>query len=138
MTAAAHGRRRALAALALSLLSALFFTQTYLLNRAIASDGGHWAWTASLRYLITLPLLLALMPWQGGTAPVLRAIRAHPWAWLRCGAIGFVAFYLALSYAADRGPSWLIAGSFQFTVVAGMLCAPFLYRDARRRIHRAH
>ena len=126
MTATAHGRRRALAALGLSLLSALFFTQTYLLNRAMASDGGHWAWTASLRYLITLPLLLALMPWQGGTAPVLRAIRAHPWAWLRCGAIGFVAFYLTLSFAADRGPSWLVAGSFQFTVVAGMLCAPFL------------
>ncbi len=137
MTATAHARRRALAALALSLASSLFFTQTYLLNRAIASDGGHWAWTASLRYLITLPLLLALMPWQGGTAPVLRAIRAHPWAWLRCGAIGFVAFYLALSYAADRGPSWLVAGGFQFTVVAGMLCAPFLYRDARRRVPRA-
>jgi drug/metabolite transporter (DMT)-like permease len=132
-----HGRRRALAALALSLLSALFFTQTYLLNRAIASDGGHWAWTASLRYLITLPMLLALMPWQGGAAPALRAIRAHPWAWLRCGAIGFVLFYLMLSYAADRGPSWLVAGGFQFTVVAGMLCAPFLYRDARRRVPRA-
>ena len=132
-----HGRRRALAALALSLLSALFFTQTYLLNRAIANDGGHWAWTASLRYLITLPLLLALMPWQGGAAPVLRAIRAHPWAWLRCGAIGFVLFYLMLSYAADRGPSWLVAGGFQFTVVTGMLCAPFLYSDARRRVPRA-
>jgi drug/metabolite transporter (DMT)-like permease len=137
MTTTAHGRRRPLAALGLSLLSALFFTQTYLLNRAMASDGGHWAWTAALRYLITLPLLLALMPWQGGTGPVLRAIRAHPWAWLRCGAIGFVAFYLTLSFAADRGPSWLVAGSFQFTVVAGMLCAPFLYRDARRRIPRA-
>jgi drug/metabolite transporter (DMT)-like permease len=137
MTAAAHGRRRALAALALSLLSALFFTQTYLLNRAIATEGGYWAWTASLRYLITLPMLLALMPWQGGTAPAMRAIRAHPRAWLRCAAIGFVLFYLTLSYAADHGPSWLVAGGFQFTVVAGMLCAPFLYRDARRRVPRA-
>src|SRR5690606_14254176 len=25
-------------------------------------------------------------------------------------------------------------GSFQFTVIAGMLCAPFLYRDARRKL----
>ncbi|WP_133480197.1 multidrug resistance efflux transporter family protein, partial [Cognatilysobacter segetis] len=31
----------------------------------------------------------------------------------------------------------LIAGTFQLTVVAGMLCAPLLYRDARRRIPRA-
>ena len=134
MTAAVQDRRRALAAIALALLSALFFTQTYVLNRAIASDGGHWAWTASLRYLITLPLLLPLMPWQGGSAPALRALRAHPGAWLGCAAIGFVAFYVLLSYAAGSGPSWLVAGSFQFTVVAGMLCAPLLYRDARRRI----
>src|SRR3546814_10274988 len=74
------------------------------------------------------------MPWQGGVAPVWRAIRAHPWAWLRCSAIGFVAFYVLLSYAAGSGPSWLVAGSFQFTVIAGMLLAPLIYRDARRRI----
>ena len=137
MNAIATDGRRALAAVAIALASALFFTLTYVLNRASANDGGHWAWTAALRYLITLPLLLPLMPWQGGTAPVWRAIRAHPWAWLRCGAIGFVAFYLLLAYAAGSGPSWLVAGSFQFTVIAGMLCAPLIYRDARRRVPRA-
>jgi len=128
-----HGRV-ALAAVGLALLSALFFTMTYVLNRASASGGGHWAWLACLRYLITLPLMLPLMRMQGGTAPVLRAIAAHPWAWLRCAGIGFVLFYVMLSYAAASGPSWLVAGSFQFTVIAGMLCAPLLYRDARRRI----
>ena len=134
MTAAPHDPRRALAAVAIALLSALFFTGTYVLNRAIANAGGHWAWTASLRYLITLPLLLPLMPWQGGLGPAWRALRAHPGAWLRCSAIGFVAFYLLLAFAASSGPSWLVAGSFQFTVIAGMLCAPLLYRDARRRL----
>jgi drug/metabolite transporter (DMT)-like permease len=134
MTHGAHDGRRALAAIGVALLSALFFTLTYVLNRASANEGGHWAWIASLRYLITLPLLLPLMPWQGGIAPVWRAMRAHPMAWLACSTIGFVAFYLFLSYAASSGPSWLIAGSFQFTVVAGMLCAPLLYRDARRKV----
>ena len=133
MTAAPE-RRRVLAAIVLALLSGVFFTQTYVLNRAMAADGGHWAWTASLRYLATLPLLWPLMRWQGGTAAPLRAIRANPAAWLRCAAIGFVLFYVLLSYAASSGPSWLVAGSFQFTVIAGMLCAPLLYRDARRRI----
>src|SRR5690606_38853796 len=132
----AHGRV-ALAAVGLALLSALLFTMTYVLNRASASGGGHWAWLACLRYLITLPLMLPLMRFQAGTGPVLRAIGAHPWAWLRCAAIGFVLFYVLLSFAASSGPSWLVAGSFQFTVIAGMLCAPLLYRDARRRIPRA-
>ena len=134
MTTAERQGRVALAAIGLALLSALFFTMTYVLNRASASEGGHWAWLASLRYLITLPLMLPLMRLQGGTAPVLRAIAAHPWAWLRCAGIGFVLFYVLLSYAASSGPAWLVAGSFQFTVIAGMLCAPLLYRDARRRI----
>ena len=137
MTASnAHGRV-ALAAVGVALLSALFFTMTYVLNRASASGGGHWAWLASLRYLITLPLMLPLMRFQGGMRPVLRSIGAHPWAWLRCAGIGFVLFYVLLSFAASSGPSWLVAGSFQFTVIAGMLCAPLLYRDARRRIPRA-
>ncbi|HST45276.1 MAG TPA: multidrug resistance efflux transporter family protein, partial [Luteimonas sp.] len=67
-------------------------------------------------------------------APVLAALRAHPWAWLRCSTVGFVVFYLLLTWAAASGPSWLVAGSFQFTVIAGMLCAPLLYRDARRHV----
>lgn len=134
---ASQHRRLALLAVALGLAAALFFTLTYVLNRAAANAGGHWAWTASLRYLITLPLLLPLVMWQGGAAPVWRAIRAHPLPWLAHSAIGFVLFYALLSFAAASGPSWLIAGSFQFTVIAGMLCAPLIYRDSRRRIPRA-
>ncbi len=127
----------ALWAVAIALLSALFFTCTYVFNRAVALEGGHWAWTASLRYLITLPLLLLVMPLQGGIAPVWRAMRAHPGPWLLWSGIGFVLFYLCLSFAAASGPSWLVAGTFQVTVIAGMLCAPLLYRDARARIPRA-
>src|SRR5690606_11973554 len=163
MTASGVQGRVALAAVGLALLSALFFTMTYVLNRASASGGGHWAWLACLRYLITLPLMLPLMLVKGGTRPVLQAIAAHPrtWlrslptlplmvqvmlvkvgsrpvlraiaaqprAWLRCAGVGFGLFYVMLSYAASSGPSWLVAGSFQFTVIAGMLCAPLLYRD---------
>ena len=129
--------RRALVAVALSLLSALFFTATYVLNRAAALEGGHWAWTAALRYLFVLPLLLPLMPWQGGVAPVWKAIRAAPGAWLLWSGIGFFLFYVLLCYAAASGPSWLVAGTFQVTALAGMLCAPLLYDDARARIPRA-
>lgn len=126
--------RQALWAVLIALASALFFTCTYVLNRAAANAGGHWAWTAALRYLFTLPMLLVAMPFLGGARPVWRAIRAHPGPWLLWSGVGFVLFYVCLSYAAASGPSWLIAGSFQLTVIAGMLCAPFLYRDARAKI----
>ncbi|MBS7457138.1 multidrug resistance efflux transporter family protein [Coralloluteibacterium stylophorae] len=124
----------------LGLLSALFFTATYVLNRAAAVDGGDWLWTAALRYLLTLPMLWAWMAWRGrgrpqlGAAPVVAALRARPGGWLLWSGIGFVLFYAGMSYAAASGPSWLVAGTFQVTVVAGMLCAPFLYRDARRHV----
>lgn len=123
-------------AVLLGVLSALFFTSSYVLNRAMAVDGGHWAWSASLRYVATLPMLAILLPLQGGLRPVLRAIRAHPLPWLIWSGIGFGVFYACLSYAAASGPSWLVAGSFQLTVIAGMLLSPFIYRDARRRIPR--
>ncbi|MBV2209128.1 MAG: multidrug resistance efflux transporter family protein [Thermomonas sp.] len=129
--------QKTLLAIALSLLSAALFTTTYVLNRAVALQGGHWAWTASLRYLFMLPLLLPLMPWQGGVAPVLRALRAAPLVWLGWSLCGFVLFYALLSFAASSGPGWLVAGSFQLMVVTGMLCAPLLYDDARARIPRA-
>ena len=124
--------RTALAAVGLALLSALFFTSTYVLNRAAAVQGGHWAWTASLRYLWTAPLMLPLM--RGRWRPLWAAMRAHPGAWLAWSGIGFVLFYVTLSWAASSGPAWLIAGTFQITVIAGMLCAPLLYDDARRRV----
>ena len=119
-------------AVLIALGSALFFTLTYVLNRATANEGGHWAWTAALRYFITLPLMIPLM--RGRWRSLWNAMRKHPKAWLSYSAFGFVVFYMLLAYAADSGPSWLVAGSFQFTVIAGMLCAPFLYRDARRKV----
>ena len=119
-------------AVLIALGSALFFTLTYVLNRATANEGGHWAWTAALRYFITLPLTIPLM--RGRWRSLWNAMREHPKAWLSYSALGFVVFYMLLAYAANSGPSWLVAGSFQFTVIAGMLCAPFLYRDARRKV----
>jgi len=130
-------RGLAIRAVALALLSALFFTATYVFNRAMADAGGHWAWSASLRYFLTLPMLALVLPWQGGFAPVWRALRAHPWIWLGWSGIGFTLFCVCLTWAAAFAPAWLVAGTFQLTVIAGMLLAPLLYRDARARLPRA-
>ena len=127
-------RRTAVIAVLIALASALFFTATYVLNRAIAGSGGHWAWTAALRYLLTLPMLALALPWRGGFAPVLRALRAHPLPWLAWSGIGFTLFCLCLTWAAAYAPAWLVAGTFQLTVIAGMLLGPLLYRDGRARL----
>jgi drug/metabolite transporter (DMT)-like permease len=125
---------RALAAIALGLAAALFFTATYVLNRAMANAGGHWAWSAALRYLLTLPLLALVMPWQGGFASVWRALRAHPGIWLLWSGIGFGLFCVCLTWGASYAPAWLVAGTFQLTVIAGMLLGPLLYRGQRARL----
>src|SRR5690606_2759704 len=51
--------------------------------------------------------------------------------------IGFTLFCVLLTWAADHAPAWLVAGTFQLTVIAGMLLAPLLYRDERARLPRA-
>ena len=129
-------RTTAMAAVAIALASALFFTSTYVLNRAMANAGGHWAWSAALRYLLTLPMLAIVLHFRGGFAPVGRALRAHPLIWLAWSGIGFAAFCVSLTWAAAFAPAWLVAGTFQVTVIAGMLLAPLLYRDQRARLPR--
>ncbi|BDU21067.1 multidrug resistance efflux transporter family protein [Dyella sp. GSA-30] len=127
-------RSNALAAIGLALCAALFFTMTYVLNRSLVAGGGHWAWAVILRYLITLPLLALVIPWQGGMGDLPKELKRHPRSWLLWSSIGFVLFGIPLTWAANSGPSWLVAGSFQTTVLAGPLLAPFIYRDERRRL----
>jgi drug/metabolite transporter (DMT)-like permease len=127
-------RSSSLAAVGLALCSALFFTLTYVLNRSLVAGGGHWAWAVILRYLITLPLLAMVLPFQGGLGELPRELRRHSRTWLTWSSVGFVLFGIPLTWAASSGPSWLIAGSFQTTVLAGPLLAPLIYRDERRTL----
>jgi drug/metabolite transporter (DMT)-like permease len=81
-------------------------------------------------------MLALVLSWRGGFAPVWRAMRAHPGAWLVWSGIGFTLFCVCLTWAAAYAPAWLVAGTFQLTVIAGMLLAPFIYDDARARLPR--
>jgi len=40
--------------------------------------------------------------------------------------IGFGIFYASLTYAAAYGPSWLVASTWQFTIIAGLILSPFI------------
>ena len=52
--------RRFLKALLLGIAGSFFFAFTFVLNRSMNLAGGHWLWSASLRYFFTLPILLLL------------------------------------------------------------------------------
>ncbi|MCG8920188.1 multidrug resistance efflux transporter family protein [Actinokineospora sp. PR83] len=123
------------AAMGLGLLSALFFSVSFVANRGLSVGGGAWEWTAALRYLITLPVFAAVVGFRGGLGPVGAALRAAPGRWLLWGTVGFGLFYAPLCFAADSAPGWVVAAVWQVTIVCGMVLAPVLYRDpARRRI----
>ena len=130
-------RRRAfLLAMLLGLLAAALFSTAFVLNRSMEQHGGAWEWTASLRYLMTVPLLAAIVAARGDTTDVLAALRARPGAWLLWSTVGFGLFYAPIAFAASAGPSWLVAGTWQVTIVAGILLGPLLYDDHRAVVPR--
>lgn len=106
---------------ALGILSALFFSSTFVLNRAMGLQGGHWVWTASLRYGYML-LLLCLWLFMTRQTQVLRgALRVycrHWLFWTVAGSIGFGVFYALLSFSASFAPGWVVATTWQATILA--------------------
>ncbi|WP_438447237.1 DMT family transporter [Gorillibacterium sp. sgz5001074] len=119
--------------LLLGLASAFFFSVTFVLNREMELSGGSWMWSASLRYLFMLPLLFGVVSLRGahGLTPLLRSMRAKPGPWLLWSTVGFGLFYAPLCYAATYSPGWLIAGTWQITIISGSLLAPFFWRTVQ-------
>ena len=110
----------------IGILAALFFAVTFVLNHSMELDGGSWLWSASLRYFFMLPFLIAIVAIRGkdGFRVLSSEIKQHPSGWLIWSFVGFVLFYAPLTFAAAFGPGWLVSGTWQFTIVAGVLLAP--------------
>jgi len=111
----------------LGVLAAFFFAFTFILNRSMALSGGSWIWSASLRYLFMVPFLLVIVIGRRNLKPLLMEMRQEPLAWLLWSIIGFGLFYAPLSFAAAYGPGWLIAGTWQITIISGSLLAPLFF-----------
>jgi len=114
--------------LLLGLLASFFFAFTFLLNRSMHLSGGSWIWSASLRYLFTFPMF-ALLVWRtSGFSRVHAEIRQSPLSWLLWSTVGFGLFYAPISFAGDHGESWLVAASWQVTIVMGLLLSPLFHK----------
>ncbi len=117
--------RSALRAVLLGILASFFFAFTFVLNKAMDLSGGSWIWSSSLRYLFMIPFLFLLVFYRGNWKPLFAELRARPLAWIGWSTVGFGFFYAPLSFAAAYGPAWLVAGTWQITIVAGSLLVPF-------------
>lgn len=106
------------------LLAALFFSSTFILNRAMSLEGGHWVWSAALRYMwMTAFLIVGPLAIGRGRLLVdaLRLFRTYWRFWLVAGTIGFGIFYAGVTYAASFAPGWVVATTWQITVLASPL-----------------
>lgn len=108
----------------IGVLAGAFFSSTFILNELMASQGGHWFWSASLRYVFMLLILSILIVIKNGfhTLIELSQLFAQHWRfWCIAGGIGFGLFYAPLCFGADYAPAWVIAATFQFTTVASLI-----------------
>lgn len=117
-------------AILLGIAASLFFAVTFVLNRAMELEGGSWIWSAVLRYLFMLPFLLFIVVLRGNIKALTAHMKAYLGQWLLWSTIGFGLFYAPLCFAAAYGPSWLVASTWQVTIVAGSLLVPFFYMEA--------
>lgn len=111
----------------LGILASLFFAVTFVLNRSMELSGGSWLWSSSLRFLFMLPFLLLIVMSRKGAVTVIREIKAQPLPWVGWSFVAFVLFYAPLTYAANFSPGWLVAGTWQLTIIAGVLLAPLFF-----------
>ncbi len=105
------------------LAAGLFFSSTFILNRAMSLEGGHWYWTAALRYLYMVALLalgLALLKGPGFFFRLLAELRGNGLFWTISGSIGFGCFYALICFAADFAPGWVVATTWQLTIIASL------------------
>lgn len=120
-------------AFALGILSSLFFSATFILNRSMQLGGGNFLWTASLRYFFMVPLLMLLLAPKGGVQRAHQEIARKPSPWFLWSFVGFGIFYFFLCWGADHGSSWLVVGAWQVTIVMGILLTPLFHKHIPRR-----
>jgi hypothetical protein len=109
----------------LGTMAAFFFAFTFIINRSMELEGGSWIWSASLRYFFMVPFLLLIVYWRKNLKPLFVEMKNNPRAWLLWSFVGFGLFYGPICFSAAYAPGWLIASTWQITIISGSLLAPF-------------
>jgi drug/metabolite transporter (DMT)-like permease len=107
--------------ISLGSLAALFFSSTFVLNRAMSLQGGHWVWTSSLRFgfmLIFLVILLLVTQGWKALADAKTTFLKHWIFWILSGSIGFGVFYSLITFSSQYAAGWVVATTWQTTILA--------------------
>ena len=117
--------------ISLGSLAALFFSSTFVLNRAMSLQGGHWAWTSSLRFgFMLIFLVVLLLATQGKKALVdVKDVFLRHWRfWILSGSIGFGVFYSLITFSSQYAAGWIVATTWQTTILATPIVLIFFGR----------
>ena len=121
----------------LGIVSGAFFSSTFVINELMRVQGGHWIWSASLRYMFMIVFLSVIVLVTGGfrqMAGVFRLFIEYWRFWIVAGGVGFGAFYALVCFAADFSPGWVIAATWQFTIVASLFVLLLFGRSFPKRV----
>jgi drug/metabolite transporter (DMT)-like permease len=110
------------------ILASFFFSSTFVLNQAMKLSDGNWMYTASLRFIFMIPFLLAIVAFRGNLKVLLTDMKKRLFTWFGWSFIGFGVMYAPVCFAAEYEPGWLIAGTWQITIIAGSLLAPLFHK----------
>ena len=121
----------------LGIISGAFFSTTFVLNELMSVQGGHWLYSATLRYFFMILFLALILFFQGGfkrLREVLNLFFENYIFWTISGTVGFGFFYALICFAADFSPAWVIAASWQFTIVATLFVLLFFGKVFPKKI----
>ena len=121
----------------LGVLSGAFFSSTFILNEVMSVSGGHWLWSATLRYFFMILFLALILYFQGGVqrlVDVYKLFMSNYLFWTLSGTIGFGFFYALICFSADFSPAWVIAATWQFTVVSTLFVLMFFGKKFPKKI----
>ncbi|QUG41897.1 multidrug resistance efflux transporter family protein [Psychrobacillus sp. INOP01] len=111
----------------IGICAAFFFAFTFVLNASMELSGGSWIWSASLRFIFMVPFLLCIVIMRKNLRPLLNEMRKQPGKWMLWSFVGFGLFYAPLCFASAYSPGWLIAGTWQITIISGALLTPLFF-----------
>jgi len=121
----------------LGIIAGAFFSTTFVLNELMSISGGHWLWSATLRYFFMIIFLALVLIFQGGIQRVIDVCKlylSNYIFWTISGTVGFGFFYALICFSADFSPGWVIAATWQFTVVATLFVLMFFGKKFPKKI----